>query len=90
MFMWKTVACLSKASYFKVFGCVLQYNGWVEKVVQIAYGGIWLWSTGFKSVNNIGAIVVEFSGDNIFDHFDKVYLRIVKCFLCYSQTDILE
>jgi len=34
--------------------------------------------------------VVEFSGDNIFDHFDKVYLRIVKCFLCYSQTDILE
>jgi len=42
MFMWKTVPCLSKASYFKVFGCVLQYNGWVEKVVQIAYGGILL------------------------------------------------
>jgi hypothetical protein len=34
--------------------------------------------------------VVEFSVYSIFDHFDKVAIRLVKFFLYYSQTDIFE
>jgi hypothetical protein len=41
-------------------------------------------------INNIGALVFKFQIDGTFDHFDKVAVKLVECFLHLldSQTSI--